>query len=82
MLGKTVGGGLGRSCFQVEQIAVFLLVIAEALTHMIKHLLGKFLAAGVSHITAEPVGIEPGFVHADKADGGEEISRKIQGVFR
>ena len=81
VLGETVGSRLGRSCFQIEQITVFLLIIAEPFTHVIKHLLGKFLTAGICHIATEPVGIEAGFIHTDKADGGEVIGKGTEIIF-
>ena len=43
VFGQPVGGGLGRSGFQVIEITVHLLIVGEALTHMVENILGKSL---------------------------------------
>ena len=73
MLGQTVGGGLSR-----RGLAVHLLVIRQALPHMVQHLLGELLAFPVGHVLLHPSGIEAGLVHADKADGGKMIFKGAQ----
>ena len=43
VFGQPVGGGLGRSGLQVIEITVHLLIVGEALTHMVENILGKSL---------------------------------------
>ena len=40
---------------------------------MVEHFLGELLALGACHVRANPLRVETGFVHADKADGGEVV---------
>ena len=54
MLGQPVGCGLRRRGLQVIKIAVLLLIIRQALSHMIQHLLRKLLTFRLCHIPADP----------------------------
>ena len=78
MLGEAVGGGLGGSGLQIVQVAVLLLIVAEPLTHVVEHVLGKGLSLGMGQVFAQPVGVEAHLVHADEADGGEVVVEGAQ----
>ena len=69
VLCQTVGGGLCGSSLEVIQVAVLLLIITQTFAHMVEHFLGELLALGACHVRADPLRVETGFVHADKADG-------------
>ena len=45
---------------------------------MVENLLGEFLAARIRHITAEPVGVETGFIHTDEADSREVVGKSAK----
>ncbi len=84
VLCKSVGRGLRRACFQVEEISVHLLIVGETLSHVVEDSLGELLSLGMGHIQAYPLGVETGFVHAYEAYGrevvgkGAEISLRIR----
>ena len=80
VLGETVGGGLGGGSFEVIQVAVLFLIIAQALAHMVENLLGELLTLGMGHILADPLGVETGFIHADKANSGEVVIKGAEVV--
>ena len=44
VLGEAVGGGFGRRGLQVVQVAVLLLIVAQALAHVVEHVLGELPA--------------------------------------
>ena len=73
VLCETISGGLGGSCLKVVEIAVLLLIVGEALTHMVEDFLGELLSLLVGHIRSEPLGVETDLVHADEADGREVV---------
>ena len=58
---------------KVVEIAVLLLIVGEALTHMVEDFLGELLGLLVGHIRSEPLCVETDLVHADEADGREVI---------
>ena len=78
MLGKAVGGGFGRGGLQVVEVAVHLLIVAEALTHVVQHVLGELLGLGMGQILPQPVGVQAHLVHADETDGGEVVVKGAQ----
>ena len=78
VLGQTVGGGLRRGGFQVIQVAVFFLIVAQAFAHVVKHIAGEALRGLVGQILMQPLGVQAGFVHAHQADGGEVIVKRAQ----
>ena len=67
VLGQAVGGGFRRGRLQVIEVAVQFLIVAQPLTHMLEHPHGKILRFLVGQILAEPVGVQPRFIHAHKA---------------
>ena len=73
VLGQAVGGGFRRGRFQVIEVAVLLLIIGEALAHMLQHPDGKVLRFLVGEILAQPIRVQPRFVHAHKPNGGEMV---------
>ena len=78
VLRQTVGGGLCRGCLEVVEIPVLLLIIAQALAHVIQHITGEFLAPGIGHVCPDPFGVQAGFVHTHQADGGEVVVKGTQ----
>ena len=83
VLCKAVGCALCRGGLEIIQIAVLLLIVRQALAHVVEYLLCELLALFGGHIGADPVCVESGLVHADKADGRKvviEISEVILGV--
>ena len=78
MLGKTVGGGLGRGGLQVVEVAVLLLIIGEPLTHMVQNFRSEALDFGIRQIRLQPFGVQAHFIHADQADRGEVIVKSSQ----
>lgn len=75
---KTIGSGFCRRCFEVVQITVFFLIVAEFFTHEVEHFLGEFLRFFVRHILSDPVCVEAGLVHAHKTDCGEVVSERAE----
>ena len=67
--GEPIGRGLRRRRFQVVEVAVHLLVIGQALSHVIEHIAGKSLGLGVREVRAQPLRVQADLVHADQADG-------------
>ena len=78
MLGQTVGGGFSRGCLQVVQVAVHLLVIRQPLPHVVQHITGEFLALPVGHVLPDPLCVQSGLIHAQKADGGKVVLKCSQ----
>ncbi len=81
VLGKAIGRRLGRGGLEVVQVAVELLIIAQALAHMVENLTGELLAARIGHVGADPFGILSGLVHAHQTDGGEVVVEGAEIVF-
>ena len=73
MLGKAVGGGLGRRGLQIVEVAILLLIIAQPLPHMVQYVFGKRLRLRVGQIFPEPFRVQPRLIHADKADGRKMV---------
>ena len=73
MLCKAVGGGLCGGRLEVVEVTVLLLIVGEALTHVVEHVLGKVLCCLVGEVCAEPACVEAGFVHTDQTDGREVV---------
>ena len=82
MLRKTVRGGFCRSCLEVVQIAVHLLVVAQTLTHVIEHLLCELLRLRSRHILADPLCVQARFVHTDKTDRRKMIVKRAEVTLR
>ena len=57
VLGQTVSGALRRSRLQIVKVSVLLLIIRQALSHMIQYFLGKLLSSRIAHIRSQPVGV-------------------------
>ena len=68
MLCKAVGGGFSRGSLEVIEVAVLLLIVGEALSHVIENLFGEFLSFPVRKIFSEPLCVEADLVHSDKTD--------------
>ena len=73
LLGKTVGGGLGGGRLKVVEVAILLLIVGEALAHVVEYVLGEFLGGGIGHVLAKPLGVETDLIHAEQTDGGEVV---------
>ena len=73
MLCESVSRGLSRCCLQVVQVAVLLLIIGEALTHVVQDIAGETLCALIGEISAKPVGVQTDFIHTDQSDGREVV---------
>ena len=54
---QTVCGRLRRSCLKVVQIAVLLLIIGEAFSHMVQNLFRKLLCLRILQTLSKPCGI-------------------------
>ena len=78
MFGKPVRGGLGRGRLQIVKITVLFLIIRQTLAHMLENTDGKFLRLFMGQILAQPSGIKPCFVHAEKSDGREVIVKAAE----
>ena len=78
MLCQTVRGTLCRSCLQIVQVSVCLLIIGQTVSHMIQNFFGEFLGLRAGHIRTQPVCIETHLVHTDQTDGGEMIIKASQ----
>lgn len=74
VLGKAVGGGLGRRGLQIVEVAILLLIIAQPLPHVVQHVLCKCLRLRMRQILSQPLRIEPRLIHTDKADGRKWFS--------
>ena len=48
---------------------------------MVEHVFGELLCLFVAEVFANPVGVEAGFVHADKADGREVVVERAEIAF-
>ena len=73
VLGETVAGGLGGGRFEVIQVAVFDLIVAEPFPHVVQYVHGEFLSLGVGEVLSEPFGVQAAFVHADQTDSREVV---------
>ena len=73
VLGKAIGGGLGRGGLQIVEVSILLLIIAQPLPHVLQHPNGKVLRLLMGEVLAEPVGVQARLIHADEADGGKVI---------
>lgn len=73
MFSKTESGGLGWGGFEVVEVAISLLVVGEAGSHVVENLNGEVLSSLSGEVASDPTGIEASFVHADKTDGGEVV---------
>ena len=82
VLCKAVRGALCGGGFKVIQVTVLLLIIRQALTHVVENILGKLLALLGGHVGPYPVGVKACLVHADKADGGEVVIEGAEIVLR
>ena len=68
VLCKAIGGRLGRRRLQIVKVSVLLLIVAQALAHMVQHIFRKRLRLRVRQILPEPLCVQPGLIHADKTD--------------
>ena len=73
MFGQAVSSRFGGRGFQVVKVAVGLLVVRQAFSHVVEHPFGEFLRLFVGHILADPARVEAGFVHAHQTDGREVV---------
>jgi len=83
VLGQAVGGGLRRGRLQVVQVAVLLLIVAQAGQHVVEHLLGEALRLFMGQVGPDPFGVERRLVHPHQPDGGEmavKIAQVVPGV--
>ena len=78
VLGEAIGGGLGGGGLQVVEVAVLLLIVGQALPHVVEHVPGEALDPCVGQIGPKPLGVEAHLVHADEADGGEVVAEGAQ----
>ena len=78
VLGQAIGGGLGGRGLEVIEVAVLLLIVGQAVAHMVEHFLGELLRGGIGHIGAQPLGVQTDLVHADQADGREVVVERAQ----
>ena len=49
------------------------MVVGEALSHVIQHILRESLGLRMRQILSQPPGIQAHLVHADQADGGKMV---------
>ena len=82
VLGEAVGGALRRGGLEVVEVAVLLLIVAQALAHVVQNLLGKPLNPRVRQVGPEPLRVESNLVHADQADGGEVVVKAAEIALR
>ena len=68
VLCKAIGGRLGRCRLQIVKVSVLLLIVAQALAHMVQHIFRKRLRLRVGQIFPEPFRVQPRLIHADKTD--------------
>jgi hypothetical protein len=73
VLGKTEGGGFGWGGFEVIEVAIELLIVGEAGSHMVEDFNGEGLSGFVGEVFFDPTGIEAGFIHTNETDGGEVV---------
>ena len=59
---KAVGCAFGGSCFQVEKLSRFFLIIGKPIAHVYKHFFGKGFSARMDEVYSEE--IQAAFVHA------------------
>ena len=69
MLCKPICGGLRRSCLQIVQIPVLLLIGRQTIPHMVQYPLRELLRLTAGHILADPFRIQPCLVHPKEPDG-------------
>ena len=81
VLGKAIGGGLGRGGLQIVEVAILLLIIAQPLPHVLQHPNGKVLRLLMGEVLAEPVGVQARLIHADETDGGKVIVEAAEIAF-
>ena len=68
MLCKAVGCGFCRRSLQIVKVSVLLLIVAQALAHMVQYIFRKRLRLRVGQILPEPFRVQPSLIHADKTD--------------
>ena len=68
VLCKAIGGGLGRRRLQIVKVSILLLIVAQALAHMVQHIFCKRLHLRVGQILPEPFRVQTSLIHADKTD--------------
>ena len=89
MLSETIGSGFSRSSFQIKQVAILLLIVAQTIPHMIQDVLSELLSFLMSHVLADPLCVQTSFIHTDQADSAEVVGEgsevtagvRIQTVF-
>ena len=57
VLGKAIGGGLGRGGLQIVEVSVLLLIIRQTLSHMVQNFFRKLLCLRILQTLSEPCGI-------------------------
>ena len=78
VLRQTVGGAFRRSGLQIVKVTVLLLVVGQALSHVIEHIDGELLRLFTGHIGSQPGRIQSHLIHADQTDGGKMIVKASQ----
>ena len=73
MLRKTEGSGLSWGSLKVVEVAISFLIVGKAGSHVVEDLNGEVLSSLSGEVGFDPTGIEAGFVHTDKTDGGEVV---------
>ena len=58
--------------------AVLLLIVGEALSHMVQNIACELLGLRAGHVSAEPLRVQAHLVHTDQADRGEVIAESSQ----
>ena len=66
MLGKTIRGGLRRGRLEIVEIAVLLLIIGKAFSHVIEHVFCEILRLFAGKVFFHPFGVHARLVHAYK----------------
>ena len=73
VLGEAVGRGLRGGRLEVVEVAVALLIIREAVAHVLQDIHGKLMTLTAGDVAGHPGRVLDGFVHADDTDGREVV---------
>jgi hypothetical protein len=79
--GKPVSGGFGGRRFEVKQRAGPFLIFHKPLPHVVQYVFRKLLGGLMHQISSEPIRVQAGLVHPDKADGREMIVKGAEILF-
>ena len=78
VLCEAVRRRLGGRSLEVVEVAVELLIVGEALSHMVEHVLCELLSPLVRHVGAEPLRVQTDLVHSDKTDRREVVLERAE----